>query len=252
MIKKERENRWDQNVGVRVEHPTHVESDGNSWRDIRIPGVPGHVETLDLQLTPGGSIEGLLKEAKTGKPLNRLDLKIVHPTETQGRRWTFHTYATTDDQGRFRSLRLFPGAYDVVVNSPTLGYPLIGQAKLQVTAATQEPSLDSSVTLKGLSPLQIFVRGIKKLMKYHTSALLTMRKRVQTACRRVGIAHRSSLYQNESLTRQSNVDKALAREQAGVDHELGAGDEPGLVRGEEDDGAGEGRVREPRDLPWRR
>jgi protocatechuate 3,4-dioxygenase beta subunit len=131
MIESKKENRWDQYVGLRVEHPTHVESDGRSWRDVRIPGVPGHVETLDLRLTPAGHIEGVLKDAKTGKPLNQLDLRIMHPTTTRGHGSTFHVYATTDGQGRFHSLGLFPGEYDVEANSTTLDYPLVGQVKVK-------------------------------------------------------------------------------------------------------------------------
>ena len=104
-------------MGVRVEHPTHVEADGRSWRDIRIPGIAGHVETLELKFTLAGHIDGLLKDAKTSQPLKKLDLRIMTPTRSHGHGSTFHAYATTDDQGRFRSISLFPGDYDVEVNS---------------------------------------------------------------------------------------------------------------------------------------
>jgi protocatechuate 3,4-dioxygenase beta subunit len=139
MIKDQQANRWDQYVGVRFEHPTHVEADGQSWRDIRIPGIAGHVETLDLKFTLAGHIDGMLKDAKTKEPLKKLDLRIMTSTKSAGQRAAFHAYATTDDHGRFRSISLFPGQYDVVVNSTTLDYPLIGQVKVEpgrVTAAT--------------------------------------------------------------------------------------------------------------------
>jgi hypothetical protein len=144
MIKDAKEDRWDYNVGVRVEHSTHVEADGRSWRDIRIPGVAGHVETLDLKLTPAGHIEGLLKDSKTGEPLKKLDLRIMTPVKSHGHGSTFHAYATTDDQGRFRSISLFPGEYDVEANSPTLDYPVIGQVKV-------EPGKVKSVTFDAVS-----------------------------------------------------------------------------------------------------
>jgi protocatechuate 3,4-dioxygenase beta subunit len=144
MIKAENEDRWDQYVGVRIEHPTHVESDGQSWRDLRIPGIPGHVETLDLRLTPAGHIEGILKDAKTGEPLKILDLRITHPIQTRGHGSTFLAYATTDGEGRFRSISLFPGEYDVEVNSGTLDHPLIGRVKV-------EPGKTTSATFDAVS-----------------------------------------------------------------------------------------------------
>ncbi len=136
MVKDEQANRWDQYVGIRVEHPTHVEADGRSWRDIRIPGVAGHVETLDFKLTPAGHIHGQLKDAKSGEPLKKLDLRIMTPTKSHGHGASFHAYATTNDQGRFRSISLFPGVYDVEVNSTTLDYPVIGQVKVEAGKVT--------------------------------------------------------------------------------------------------------------------
>jgi hypothetical protein len=70
-----------------------------------LPGVVGRVETLDFKFTPAGHIDGLLKDAKTGEPLKKLDLRIMTPTKSHGHGSTFHAYATTDDQGRFRDPR---------------------------------------------------------------------------------------------------------------------------------------------------
>jgi hypothetical protein len=99
LIKDSKTGRWGQYVDVRVEHPTHVEADGRSWRDVRIPGIAGHVETLDLKLTPAGHIDGLLKDGWTGEPLKKLDLRIMTPPGSHGHGATFHAYATTDDRG---------------------------------------------------------------------------------------------------------------------------------------------------------
>jgi protocatechuate 3,4-dioxygenase beta subunit len=136
MIKDEKENRGDQYVGIRFEHPTHVESDGQSWRDIRIPGVPGHMETLDLQFTPGGRIEGLLKDAKTREPIKNLDLRVMQRPKAPGQRSRFWWYATTDNEGRFRTINLFPGEYDVDANSTTMGYPVLGRVKVEAGKTT--------------------------------------------------------------------------------------------------------------------
>lgn len=131
MIQNAKKDSWDYNVGVRIEHPTHIEADGRSWREIRLPASPDHVETLDLKLARGGHIEGLLKDAKTGQPLKTLDLRIMTPTKSHGHGSTFHAYATTDDEGRFRTITLYPGEYDVEANSSTLDYPVIGQVKVE-------------------------------------------------------------------------------------------------------------------------
>ena len=145
MIMDEKANRWDQYVGIRVEHPTHVEADGRSWRDITIPGVADHVETLDLKLILAGHIDGLMKDAKTGEPMKKLDLRIMTPTKSHGHGSTFHAYAMTDDQGRFRSISLFPGEYDVEANSSTLDYPVIGHVKVEAGKTT--PATFDAVSL---------------------------------------------------------------------------------------------------------
>ena len=119
-------------VGVRIEHPTHVEADGRSWRDVHIPPDG----TLDLKLVPAGRIEGTLKDAKTGEPLRKLELRIMTPVGSHGHGSTFHVYATTDEKGWFRSLGLFPGEYDVEVNSSTLDYPVVGRARVAPGATT--------------------------------------------------------------------------------------------------------------------
>src|SRR4051812_29705381 len=138
LIKDAKEDRWDYNVGVRIEHPTHVEADGRSWRDIRFPADAGHFETLDLNLAQGSHIEGLLKDAKSGEPLRKLDLRIMTPAGSHGHGSTFRAYATTDDEGRFRSISFFPGEYDVEANSTTLDYPVLG--RVRVEAGTTAPA----------------------------------------------------------------------------------------------------------------
>ena len=200
MVKEEKANRWDQYVGVRVEHRTNVEADGRSWRDIQIPGIPGHVETLDLKFTLAGHIDALCKDAKTGEPLKKLDLRIMTPTRSHGHGATFHAYATTDEKGRFRSISLFPGEYDVEVNSTTLDYPVIDHVKVepgQLTTATfdavslprviggrivdrdGEPLDDVEVTLLAPKDSNAELRGADDFTKVRTRAWTIFRPRWQ-------------------------------------------------------------------------
>jgi hypothetical protein len=131
-------------VGVRFEHPTHVEADACSWHLVRVKGGAGIVERLDLNFTTGGHIEGRLTDAKTGKPLKKLDLKIEAMTHSKRRDIAFDTYEATDDEGHFRSHSLYPGTYGVTVNSTTMDYPVVGHVKVEagkVTLATFSVSL---------------------------------------------------------------------------------------------------------------
>jgi protocatechuate 3,4-dioxygenase beta subunit len=75
------------------------------------------------------------------------------PSKSRGHAATFDAYAKTDDQGRFRSISLFPGEYDVEVNSTTLGYPVIGQVKV-------EPGKDTAATFDAVSLPRIIVGRI--------------------------------------------------------------------------------------------
>ncbi len=189
LVKDSKADRWDHFVGIRVEHPTHVEADGKSWRDLTIPGIAGHEATLDLKLTLAGRIDGLLKDAKSHGPIKNLDLRIMTPTHSHGHGSTFHAYAKTDHQGRFRSISLFPGVYDVEVNSTTLDYPVIGQVKVEpgkVTTAAfdavslprviggrivdkdEKPLDDVEVTLLAPNDSEIELRNKGDFMKVRT------------------------------------------------------------------------------------
>src|SRR5262249_17527057 len=84
----------------------------------------------------GGHIEGLLKDATTHDPLKNLNLRVTQRPNAQGRGSRFWWYATTDDKGRFRTISLFPGEYDVDVNSTTMGYPVLGRGKVEAGKTT--------------------------------------------------------------------------------------------------------------------
>jgi hypothetical protein len=111
---------------------------------VRIKGGPEHVETLDLKMTLAGHVDGILKDAKTGQPIKNLDLRLMYPINTRGHGSTFHTYATTDGEGRFRSDSLFPGEYDVDVNSSLMRFPMLGRVKV-------EPGKTTAITFDALT-----------------------------------------------------------------------------------------------------
>lgn len=104
------------NTGMEFEHPRYVPADGKSWRDLQIPQKPGHVETLDMKMTPGGKLSGVVLDKKTGEPLAELGLRIYTKSEGKNEQADFFTYATTDKQGRFTSDALFPGRYTIDIN----------------------------------------------------------------------------------------------------------------------------------------
>lgn len=122
--------RWDWRTGLRLEHPTHVNADGKSWRDIQVPGIDRREHVQDFRMVPGGRLRGRVLDPKIGKPLRRLDLIIASPDL---RRHRFKVDARTDDDGRFVSETLFPGEYVVVANVPELNYRELGRFRIEAT-----------------------------------------------------------------------------------------------------------------------
>lgn len=139
-VKDESTGRWDFYVGIQVAHPTHVSADGNSWWDIRVPNVDRREQIQNFKMVPGGWLRGRVVDTKTKQPVAGAHLRIHGPP---GRRAKFHSYATTDGDGRFTSEPLFPGKYVVDVNSPELRMLVLGEVVIETgKTAVEEFSLD--------------------------------------------------------------------------------------------------------------
>jgi protocatechuate 3,4-dioxygenase beta subunit len=119
-------------VGMRLEHPTHISADGNSWWDVEVPGTAGHVEVKDFVMTPGGFVRGAILDPVSGGGA-RLDLRVY--CETEGRH--FLDYVTTDEAGAFLTKPLAPGLYKVDANEPKLNYPVLGEVVVAAGKETQ-------------------------------------------------------------------------------------------------------------------
>ncbi len=127
MLFDEAHDRWRSYIGIEIYHPTHASADGISWRDIRVPIVDRHLETLDFPMVPGGSVTGQIVDAASGKPVANLCLRINSPTPRNPK---FSRYACSDAHGRFKVEALFPGTYTIDVNSSRLRYPFLGAVSI--------------------------------------------------------------------------------------------------------------------------
>lgn len=128
MTKRDDADDWSLYTGIQLEHPTHASADGKSWWDIEAPRNPGHVQTRDFRMVPGGAIAGTVVDQTSAQPIGKLDLRI------KGAKDQPHDvlrYTTTDDKGAVRETALFPGEYDVDVNSPKFSYPVIGHVTIE-------------------------------------------------------------------------------------------------------------------------
>lgn len=130
-IRNEASDRWDYYVGIQIEHATRVSADGHSWWDLTVSSSPGAVTRFDLTLIPGGTVEGVVRDADTGAPRS-VDLRLY--LQTPG---SFLRYATTDERGAFHQSALFPGHYVADLNEPTLEYPVISEFDIRAGQTTR-------------------------------------------------------------------------------------------------------------------
>lgn len=114
---------WDFQVGLVLSGTTYASTDGESWWDVRVSGVPGAVLVHDFTLVPGGAVEGKLVDVRTSQEL-RADLRLYTGTSNA---MHYFRYVSTDQRGWFRAEGLAPGAYTADVNSPQDGYPVVGR-----------------------------------------------------------------------------------------------------------------------------
>jgi beta-lactamase regulating signal transducer with metallopeptidase domain len=149
-------------TGVEFKHDQYVPADGKSWRDIQVPVQANHEEVLDIKMTLGGKVSGTVIDARSGKPVPELGLRIhngfVHGMEDGD----FQVYVTTDKDGAFTSVPLFPGRYVIDINDNNFqrlySYPKIGAvtiragetAKLQLTTE-ERPDLQDPFQITGMA-----------------------------------------------------------------------------------------------------
>jgi RNA polymerase sigma factor (sigma-70 family) len=143
MTKRADADKWDYYVGMQIEHPTHVSADGSSWRDITVPNIDRKETIYNYSMVPGGRIKGRVLDPKTKAPVAGMDLRFLSPSPRNAK---FHTYATTDKEGRFTTETLFPARYVIDVNSSELGYVVLGN--VPVTASETFESAFSFETLQ--------------------------------------------------------------------------------------------------------
>ncbi|MCI0335751.1 MAG: carboxypeptidase regulatory-like domain-containing protein [Planctomycetes bacterium] len=122
-------------TGIQFKHPEMVPADGKSWRDLRVLNKKEHVEELNLTMTRGGKISGVVLHPDSDQPVPKLDLRIYNGFDEGKETGDFHVYATTGDDGSFTSEPLFPGRYVIDINDNNFAgqspYPKIGHADVR-------------------------------------------------------------------------------------------------------------------------
>lgn len=127
-------------TGVVFEHESLVPADATSWRDISIPRDEGEL-VLDLTMTPGGTVEGEFKDARSGEPLADATMIISNTFFNRDKVPGFWRYLSTDDKGRFNSGPLFPGRYVIEYGRRKIGDVTIRANQTTTVKLTTEEML---------------------------------------------------------------------------------------------------------------
>jgi hypothetical protein len=124
-------------VGMRLEHSTHVSSDGNYWWDESLPYVEGKPHVKNFTLVAGGTIFGRVVNVDA-KPMADFDMRM-DVTSTTGA--AYLRYITTDESGNFKATGL-PAGNCVIkandgdwVNRAVLGVAVVvskGETELRI------------------------------------------------------------------------------------------------------------------------
>lgn len=104
-------------AGVEFKHSQYVPADGKSWRGIEVPLLDRHETVLDLTMTLGGKVSGIVLDSESGEPVPELDLRIHNGFIDGNKDSEFLTYVTTDGAGGFTSDPVFPGQYVIDINN---------------------------------------------------------------------------------------------------------------------------------------
>jgi beta-lactamase regulating signal transducer with metallopeptidase domain len=128
-------------TGVQFKHAEYVPADGHSWRDVNVPTLDRHEKVLDVTMTRGGKVRGIVVDAESGKPVPELNLRIHNGFITGKENGTFHVNVTTGADGTFLSEPIFPGQYVIDINDGNYQgkyrYPKIGKAEVRAGESTE-------------------------------------------------------------------------------------------------------------------
>ena len=128
-------------TGVKLKHAEYVPADGHSWRDVNVPLLDRHEKILDVTMTRGGKVRGIVVDAESDKPVPELDLRIHNGFITGEENGIFHVYVKTGADGQFLSEPIFPGQYVIDINDGNYQgkyrYPKIGKTEVRAAETTE-------------------------------------------------------------------------------------------------------------------
>ncbi len=121
-------------VGMRLEHSSHVSSDGKSWWEQTIPYIKGKTHVKNFTLIPGGTVYGRVFDAESN-PVANFDMKmdVASPSGT-----AYLRYVTTDESGNFKVTGLPAGICIINANdSDWANLSVIGKSTVVAGAETE-------------------------------------------------------------------------------------------------------------------
>lgn len=117
------DGRWDNYLGVSLEHPELVSADGKNWWDLTLSAADGGCMSRHFELIPGGTLVARLVSQSRGVPPLPVELRLSNPNRSAAQ---FTRYATSDAEGHIHVTGLAPGPYMVDINDPALDYAFVG------------------------------------------------------------------------------------------------------------------------------
>lgn len=120
---------WDRYVGIVLEDSEWVAADGGWWWDVVVPGDGRNAAVHDVVVVEAGRLRCDVMDAE-GARVAGAAVRVVGVAENPYFRW-----ASADQDGVLSVAGLYPGAYQIEANEPSLRYPVLGRV---VVEAAQE------------------------------------------------------------------------------------------------------------------